>query len=308
MNDSQEPTTRGIPWMRFLLVLLPLWLVASGVFALWKYFENEKKQALEIGERFARAISVEPLEDDLKKIVEVIGERNPSSAEAATNLSRMASMIEGQLGPSNTGYEILKDAGPSEWALLYATLPALKPDAPFVWIITSYDSPIGSNGGEANASGLAATLAAAQEMADSRQPSNLVFTFIPHVNDAESPVLECATKLLQKIRNQGPVTAILYVESMGAGEDLWLSSRDTSATPLDHVENLGSVMGAEVICLGEDTDYASTLFEMGLPAVRVSTRPLVTRTEEDNQTPSAITVAASAGKLVELIRRSAASQ
>jgi hypothetical protein len=294
--------------MRFLLVLLPLWLVASGAFALWKYFENEKNEALEIGERFARAISSNLVEDDLRKIVEVIGERNASSAEASTSLSRMASMIEGQLGPSNAGYVIQKEAGPSEWPLLFATLPALKPDAPFVWIITSYDSPVGSRGGEANASGLAATLAAAQELADSRQPANLVFAFLPHINDADSPVMECANKLLQKIRSLDPVCAILYVESMGGGEDLWLSSRDSSATPLEKIENLGSVFGAEVICLGEDSDFASTLFEMGLPAVRVSTRSLVTSSQEDDETPSAITVAASAGKLAELIRRCAAAQ
>jgi hypothetical protein len=126
MNDSNNNAARGFPWMRFLLVLLPLWLVASGAFAIWKYFENEKKEALEIGERFARAISSKLLEDDLRKIVELIGERNASSAEAAASLSRMASMIEGQLGPSNAGYEIQKEAGPSEWPLLYATLPALK--------------------------------------------------------------------------------------------------------------------------------------------------------------------------------------
>jgi len=289
-------------WVTFLLVLLPLWLVASGGGALWYYFQREKKQALVEQERFAQAVSVPLLADDLRKIVEVIGERNASSETAAANLSRTASMIEGLLGPSNTGYTVQKINGPGKWPLLQVTLAGKNPAAPAVWVLTSYDSRAGSRGAEANASGLAATLAAAQALARDKPNAPIHFIFLPHANDAESPVVETAAKFAGLAKSP---KAILCVESMGAGETLWLSSRDVSAAPLNLVSGLGAVYGAEVVCLGEDTDLASTLFEMNLPAVRVATRPMLLPDEKDDRLPFAPTVAASTGRLIELIRRCA---
>jgi hypothetical protein len=48
------------------------------------------------------------------------------------------------------------------------------------------------------------------------------------------------------------------------------------------------------------------LFQMNLPAVRVSTRPLLLPDEADEKLPFAPTVAASTGRLIELVRRCAA--
>ena len=292
-------------WVTLLLVVLPVWLVASGGGALWYYFHREKKQALVEQERFSQAVSTPLIADDLRKIVEVIGERNASSETAAANLSRTASMIEGLLGPSNTGYAVRKTKGPADWPILQVTLAGKKPDAPPVWVITSYDSRAGSRGAEANATGLAATLAAAQALARDKPNAPVHFIFLPHANDPESPVVETAAKFLELAKLAGPPKAILCVEAMGAGEPLWLTSRDVSAAPLNLVAGLGAVYGAEVVCLGDDSDLASILFEMNLPAVRVATRPLVTATEQDERLPFAPTVAASAGRLIELIRRCA---
>lgn len=293
-------------WISLLLVLLPLWLVGSGGAALWYYFHLEKKQALVEQERFAQNVSAPLLADDLRKIVEVIGERNTSSESAAANLSRTASMIEGLLGPSNTGYAVKRNKGPASWPLLQVTLTGRDPKAPAVWVLTSYDSRAGSRGAEANATGLAATLATAQALARDTPKVSIHFVFLPHVNDPESPVIETAAMFLELEKSAGPPKAVLCVESMGAGEPLWLSSRDTSAIPLNLISDLGAVYGAEVVCLGEDFDFASTLFEMDLPAVRVSTRPLITADEADERLPFAPTVAASTGRLIELIRRCAA--
>lgn len=290
-------------WVTLMLVLLPLWLVGSGAGALWYYFHREKKQALVEQERFVQTVSIPLMTDDLRKIVEVIGERNASSQTAAANLSRTASMIEGLLGPSNTGYPVRKSKGPAEWPLLQVTLAGKKPDAPAVWVLASYDSRAGSRGAEANATGLAATLAAAQALARDKPNAPVHFIFLPHSNDPESPVVETAAKFLELAKASGPPRAILCVEAMGAGEPLWLTSRDVDAAPLGLVSGLGAVYGAEVVCLGDDTDLASILFEMNLPAVRVSTRPLVTAGEQDERLPFAPTVAAATGRLIDLIRR-----
>jgi hypothetical protein len=301
-----ETPERRPRWVPFLLVLLPLWLVGSGGGALWYYFHREKKEALVEQERFAQNVSTPLLADDLRKVVEVIGERNASSESAAANLTRTASMIEGLLGPTNTGYAVRRSKGPTEWPLLQVTLTGLDPQAPAVWVLTSYDSRAGSRGAEANATGLAATLAAAQSLARDKPKVSVHFVFLPHANDLESPVIETAAKFMELAKPAGPPKAILCVESMGAGEPLWLSSRDTAAAPLGLVSGLGAVYGAEVVCLGEDTDLASTLFEMDLPAVRVATRPLVLAGEADEKLPFAPTMTASTGRLIELIRRCAA--
>ena len=290
-------------WVTLLLVLLPIWLIASGAGALWYYYYREKQEALVEQERFARAVSTPMLADDLRKISEVIGERNLGEP---ANLSRVAAMIEGLLGPANTGYAVRKNRGPLEWPLFQVTLTGLNPAAPAVWVVTTYDSPAGSRGAEANATGLAATIAAAQALAGDRPAVSVHFVFLPHANHAESPVLETAVKFNELVKSAGTPAAILCIEAMGAGEPLWLSSRDTTAAPLGKVSGLGKVYGAEVICLGEDTDLASILFEMNLPAVRVSTRAVVAAGEKDDRLPFAPTVAASTGRLIDLIRRCSA--
>ncbi len=299
------PASRPRP-ATLLLVLLPLWLAGSGAGALWYYFHREKQQALVEQEHFAQAVSIPLIADDLRKIVDVLGERNASSESAGANLSRAASMIEGMLGPSNIGYAVQRVSGPAEWPILHVTLAGKNPTAPALWVSASYDSRAGSRGAEANATGLAATLAAAQALARDTPNAPVHFIFLPHSNDAESPTVETAAKFAGLIKTEGPPKAVLYVESMGGGETLWLSSRDVSATPLNLVSGLGAVYGAEVVCLGDDVDLASTLFEMNLPAVRVSTRALVTAGENDDRLPFAPTVAASSGRLIELIRRCAA--
>ena len=302
MSEKQKRS----PWVTVLLVLLPVWLIASGVGALWYYFHLEKKEELVEQQRFSQSVSVPLMSDDLRKIVEVIGERNGSSEIAAANLSRTASMIEGLLGPSNTGYAIKRVSSPSQWPLLQVCILGKDPKAPAIWVLTSYDSRSGSRGAEANATGLAATLAAAQALANDKPAGSIHFLFLPHANDAEGPLLETVGKVLELMKSTPP-KALLYLEAMGANETLWLSSRETTALPLNWIAGLGDIHGAEDVCFAEDLDFSSLLFESGLPAVRVSTRRSMAPSENDDRLPFAPTVAASTGRLIELIRRTAAA-
>jgi Peptidase family M28 len=300
-----EPARRSRLITAFLIIL-PLWLAGSGGTALWYYFHREKKELHAEQERFTQAVSIPLLEDDLRKIVEIIGERNRTSDVAKANLSRTASMIEGILGPSNTGYTVRRPKGPDAWSLLQVTITGQQSSEAPIWVIASYDSRPGSKGAEANASGLVATIAAAQALARDKPKGDIHFIFLPHFNDTEAPVLPTVAKCYELIRAQGRAKAVICVESMGAGEDLWLSSRDSSAIPLSSCSGLGTVYGTEVICMEEDTDLSSLLFEMNTPAVRVATRGAMRKKEADDRVPFAPTVAASTGRLIELIRRCAA--
>ncbi len=290
-----------VTWM---LILLPVWLAVSAGAGLWYYFHREKAEALVEQARFAKSVAIPAMQDDLRKIVQVIGERNPSSEGAAAKLSAMASMIEGTLGPQNIGYKVEEIRGPADWPLIKATVRGSDSSSPPVWVLAAYDSPAGSPGAEANATGVAATLAAAQALAADKPAADIHFVFLPHGNDADSPIVECAARLAEMAAQPAPA-AVLCVEAMGAGESLWLTSHDLSAKPLGLVDGLGKVVGAEVACLGDDADLASVLFEMDLPAVRVATRAQLTPDEDDARLPFAPTVAASAGRLIELIRRCA---
>lgn len=297
-----EEVARRPRWVGLLLVILPVWLVVSGGVAMWYFLHRDKKLEAAEQERFSRSVSTSALADDVRKLVEIVGERNGASGQAAKNLSRAASMIEGSLGPSNIGFSVSRSPGPADWPLLHVRISGENPDAPAVWIVCAYDSRPGSQGAEANATGVAATLAAAQALAGEKPSVNVHFAFLPHGNDPDSPVVETAQKLANLA---GKPSAILCVEAMGSGGELWLSSRDTTATPLFKAAGLGSVKGAEVACMGDDADLASVLFQLGLPAVRVATRPQVTADEADSALPEAATLAVSTGRLVELIRRCA---
>ena len=300
--ESEFSPSRPRKWLAVLLVVLPLWLLVSGGFAVYYYFKREKDRAIEQRETYARAVSADGIREDLRKFLEVIGERHGGNETAARNLTRATAMVEGTLGPSNTGLEIRKLEGPATWPIIAASIPGRVAEAPPVWVLATLDSRPGSPGAEANATGVAAVLAAAQALAGDKPQATIHFAFPPHGNDPESPRIETAERLFRQI---GKSSMVLCVEAMGGGEELWLSSRDTSASPLGKASGLGSIRGAEVVCLGDDVDLASVLFDMGVPAVRVATRPMVSTDEKDDRTPDPETVAAAAGRLVELIRRCA---
>ena len=293
--EAKKP--RIVPW---LLVILPTWLIISAAFALVKYFRDEKAAAVEETQRFAQSVSSGSIADDLNKIVNVIGERHTGKPE---KLSATSSMIRGVLGPSNTGYEVKAITGHGAFPLLHVTIPSLKVDAAPLWVLTSYDSPPGSRGAERNATGLAATLATAQALAGDKPARPVHFIFLPHANEPDAPVIETAL-IASKLIGTSPVPkAVLCIEAMGDAETLILSSRDTAALPSVDFKDLGKILGAEVVCLGEDTDLASILFEMDRPAVRVATRPMLLPDETDDKLPFAPTLAASTGRLIELVRR-----
>ncbi len=292
---SSQKKFKPIP---FLLVLLPVWLFVSAGLALVKYFKDEEKEKLAAEQRFARAVSIPSITDDLNKIINIIGERNTAKPQA---LGSTASLIEGLLGPSNTGYDVKTILSEANFPILQITILGSDQKAPPIWLLTSYDSPIGSRGAEKNATGLTATLATAQALANTTPKHSIHFLFLPHVNDTESPLLETAITASNLIK-QSPGT-ILCIEAMAHAETLILSSRDTAAPPSKQLEGLGQILGAEVTCLGDDFDLASTLFETDLPAIRVATRPTLLPDEPDDKLPFPPTLAASTGRLIELVRR-----
>lgn len=302
MSEAADGRPRVIT---ILLIILPIWLVASGGFAIWYFLRQEKIEALVERERFVQAVSAPMIADDLHKIVNIIGERHTSSPTGTANLTRAASMIEGLLGPSNTGFDVTRHRGPGEHPLIHVTLRGSDPEVPSVWVVSSYDSRPGSPGAEANATGMAATLAAAQALADHKPLATVHFLFLPHANDPASPIAGTAERFL-KIAGNRPL--VLYVVSMGAGENLRLSSRQPDRLTPQLIEGLGSITEPEPPPPADEPEFSNSLAEAGLSVIRVATRPQVGPAEPDSTIPNPETIAAATGRLVELIRRCAATR
>jgi hypothetical protein len=296
---TEEPAPRRDRRIALLLWLLPLWLVASGGFGIWYYFRKQAAEAQVEQIRFATEVNPVDLKGDVGKFLGFVGERHPGAPQG---LNRAASMIEGSLGPSNAGYKVERVRGPElpagRWPILLATLRGSEPGLPAVWVLAGYDARPGSLGAEANASGTASVLSAANALAGAKPKRTVVFAFIPHAYDPESPLAETFGILRQRI---GTAAELLVVEATGAADKLLVSSRDSGNRALRLVDGLGEVAGAEAICMEEDFDLSSVLFETGLPAVRVSTRPVVRGGESDDSAPDPAKHAAATKALAALI-------
>lgn len=301
---TEESAPRRDRRVTLLLWMLPLWLVLSSGVGMWMYFRKQEAAALEEQLKFATQISEAGLQDDMAKLLGFVGERHTASEAGAKGLNRAAAMIEGSLGSGNAGYAVEKVRTPETsvgtWPLIIATLRGKNDKADPVWIIAAYDTRPGSPGAEANASGVASVLAAAHELAAKTPQRTVCFAFLPHAYDADSPLMETFGVLRGRI---GAASEVLVVESMGVAKQLMVSSRDAESRALRQVSGLGEVMGAESICLEDDFDLSSVLFETGLPAVRVATRPVVKIDEADSGAPDPAIHAGSTGALVTLIQR-----
>lgn len=301
---TEESAPRRDRRVTLLLWMLPLWLVISSGAGMWMYFRKQAAAAREEQMKFATQVSKEGLRDDMAKLLGFVGERHTASEAGAQGLNRAAAMIEGSLGSGNAGYAVEKVRTPETargtWPLLIATLRGKDEKADPLWVVAAYDTRSGSPGTEANASGVASLLAAAHELAGESPQRTVSFAFLPHAYDADAPLMETFEALRGRI---GAASEVLVVEAMGSARQLMVSSRDAESRALRQVSGIGEVAGAESICLEDDFDLSSVLFETGLPAVRVATRPVVKMDEMDSSALDPAIHAGSTGALVTLIQR-----
>ncbi|MFC7336575.1 hypothetical protein ACFQY0_05240 [Haloferula chungangensis] len=299
MNEESETAKpRRSRWVVAMLVILPFWLFVSALLGLWKYHHDSKKEEVFEPSKFTTPIEAERLADDMRKLVEIVGPRNVSSDDGKRGLKRAASMVQGALGAGNAGYRVELEKGVGEagfeWPVIVATLPGGSGQA--LWVVTGYDT-LGS-GVEANSSGVVSVLAVARALAGEKPLRPIKFAFLPHAYDPEAPVVEL---LDQFSASMGKPDLVLVVESMGAKGELLVSSRELEVLKRPEFEKWATIVGAEAICLEEDFDLASTLFELNQPAVRVATRRVVSAGEADDRMPDRLQHAAATKVLAELV-------
>ncbi|MGB6221877.1 M28 family peptidase [Haloferula sp.] len=281
-----------------VLVILPLWLVVSAGLGLWKYYLGTQQEELIESSKFATPMTGEGLADDMRKLVGIVGPRNVGVESGRRGLRRASSMIQGLLGPSNAGYAVELEMGPEvageKWPIIVATLPGKEEQA--VWVVAGYDT-LGA-GVEANSSGVCSLLAVARAVANERPMKSIKFAFLPHAYDPGSPVLPLLDQFTSLLGN---ADLLLVVEAMGAKGELLISSREVEVLRNPGFEKWGTIVGAEAICLEDDFDLTSTLFELNQPAVRIATRRVVSETETDEELPDPAKHLASTRALAELV-------
>ncbi|MFD0893590.1 hypothetical protein KBB96_07405 [Luteolibacter ambystomatis] len=310
MEDALEPVKKS-RWVVVLLWLVPAWLLVSASGAIWMYFQSKKEQERKESIKFARAVSAKSIADDLQKLAKVIGPRHPAANEGI-GLTRAAAWIEGNLGPSNTGYAVKQIPGPAQWPVLQIDLRGTDDDAPALWIVSAYDTPQDEKAGDAtHAAAVVAQIAAAQALAGETFAPTLHFVFLPHGNETRSgrdPFAPpqgdeasrkaaddrrnaCIAKLKTMIHDAGPALSILLLEDMNGGQFVNVSTPDTVNPVLSIVPSSFGTRSPW------DSNHISvrTLCDARLPAVRVS----ASAAEEPDEDPLALV----SGQLVELIRR-----
>ncbi|HEX5790586.1 MAG TPA: hypothetical protein VFY13_05505, partial [Luteolibacter sp.] len=279
-------------WLKIGLSLLPLWLILSAGVAIWLSQRNDAKEEKEQQQRFARGMSVENIADDLRKLDSVIGQRHAGDAEALANLNRAASMIDGVLGPSNTGYQVERMAIAGSPPVLRATLHGKEDKLPALWLLCAYDTPADQSGaGSSHA--VAAAIAAAQAMAQDAAPRTLELIFVPHGNAATGSVEACLKPLQVKLERP---SMVICLGDFSHGADLLVESGSESRPLLDALSGLGQWRAPN----GESSRLVSACSSAGLPVIEVRSHAA---NPARSEAPPAETLAVSAGKLVEWLRR-----
>lgn len=298
-----EAAAKRPRWVVLTLSLMPLWLGLSAAGAVWWSLRSDKQEEEERNQRFAMEMSVERIGDDLRKLEEVIGPRHTGDPASRKALARAASMLEGTLGPSNTGYLITKLPGPEGFPLICASVKSTKRNPASLWVMAAYDTgtlddPKNWPGSAAishapSSSALAALVAVAQAMARDESPADIHFLLVPHGNDPDSPYAEMVPKLLQAFARPNRVFLLLHMADSTELVGLVPSEQANDwQLPGDLVETMGTNI---------TPNFLQSVVEAGLPVVGIKTRLGGTAPGDTK----ASHIAVSAGKLVEWLRRTA---
>jgi len=287
----EEPIRKRRPWVVVLLCTIPLWLLVSGGLGIWGYFRAQKAEQRKESARFATAVSASSMADDFQKLSVAIGARN-GSVDEGRGLTRAASWIEGTLGPSNTGYTVQRILVPQTgaWPILRIDLRGSDEKAAPLWIAVAYDTPSTSEGILDSSSAVISAIAAAQALAGEKPVRPVRFVFLPSsgLDSIDAAFVKLATA-------EGAPHAVLCLGSMRVGESLEVSAEGNHQT----VTVLGSLGQSSPLSQANDP-MASRLSLAGLPVAVISSKPLP---EAGSVTTEPERLAASTGRLVELIRR-----
>ncbi len=265
MVDSE----RKFSWVKLIIVAIPVWLLVSGGVGLWLHFRAADQKERDNRLAYQKQINAVSVIDDFNKITDVIGARHVESEQGRAGLTRMAAMIEGSLGPSNMGFQVIKHQGPlldevSFPLIEVAVMPKISTTS--LWVVVPYDAPATESRGSAAASSLAVSFAVAQALVAKELPTNIHFLFVPHAFADEELRMSLIGKIKQIIDKKSGCSQVLVIGSQLHPGELFVSSRDASVPLMKKASDLIHDLGAEAICMQDDGELSVLLFEAGLPS------------------------------------------
>lgn len=296
--------------MKILIVAIPVWLALSGGVGLWLHFHQQEKERQEQKHAYRKDIDEKSLADDFTKISRQLGARHHATEPARDALMRMASMIEGALGPNNIGYEVKKLAGKDRSGV---SAPLLTVDVlrrkteQEIWLIVPYDSPPELPVGQASASAVAVSFAVAQSLVGQTLDRNVRLMYVPMAFADEQDRLDTAAQVKRLISVQGEPYQVLVLGSMLHDGALQLHTRDASQPAARESEDLVSPTANAAICLQDDGEFSSLLLEMNLPAALLlkASAGEMTALQEDEMPAGTKIMADAADQVLRLLRRMA---
>lgn len=304
--DMADTTPKRARWVTIALSLIPLWLFASAAVAIWMHIRSDEKKELEELQRFAQEMSIERIADDMDKLDQIIGQRHTDTEQAIANLARAASMVEGILGPSNTGYRVTKIPGPKGLPIITAKLSSTPDASACFWVVAAYDTDPEDPATANASSALASVVAVAQAMARDKLDADIHFVLLPHGNHlhqnnrppfGDTEGLSQAAAVVSKLRESMDKPNLVFViDEMRQGSELAITTLPSTAEALAPIGKLG--------WHSDELPYsplASFLHKTNLQVVGV-------RSTRHHQLPpksDAEHIALASGKLVEWLRRCA---
>ncbi len=118
MTAPSEPTRTRNSAIKIAIAVIPALLIFSICIALWLGANADQEES----EPIVGEVTVAELEDYLKKVQTMIGEREVQTEDGQHALRQVAAMTLGSLGPENLGYEIFKSQTDSASGLLWPTI------------------------------------------------------------------------------------------------------------------------------------------------------------------------------------------
>lgn len=263
-RTKQTREMKSFSWVKLLLIILPIWFVASMSIFVWKQFHKDTTPKVQ--HVMQKNIDEKSLLDDYQKIIKFLPERNQQSEAAKKNLLAMSSMIEGSMGMQNTGYEVKRwagdDAGNALSLLEFHTVA--NKDAEQIWLIVPFDHAAEKS--LPSAATLAITLASAQALVGTEGKRCLHFLLVPHAFADETLRKEMLKKIYHVITTTKNAKQVLTYEYRSNNGSLNLLGTDTTQIIFTETGKLLSTGEGAEQCMSDEQSLAGSLYQMNLPA------------------------------------------
>jgi hypothetical protein len=191
-------TQAGI--IRFLIIGLPVGLIAGGVIAMKVYYKEQRTPNTGFG-HVRKLVNRAEIQSHVEMLAGTIGSRHATTTPDRIKFT--VKYLQSTLSPVNMGYNVFQHTyktGDADNHDIAVEIPGSHPDhsGEVVLVGAHYDSSPDSPGADANASGVAAGLSLCQAFANTKHERTLRFVFFANGEGKEPGSLKYARDCKQR--------------------------------------------------------------------------------------------------------------